>query len=819
MMDPLIQLLRQAFKVFRNNPGFSATALLSLTIGIGANVAIFTIVNAVLLKPLPFSEPDRLVMLMISQNQKPVLAATSPAQYLHLRLQTDVLDDVAVFANARLNYISGDTADQISSAQVSEAYFRTFGARFTAGRGFIGEEVLPGGNRVAAISHRFWTQRLAGDPNILGKTISIGGNEHTVVGIVSSEFDMRDFGDPEVWLALQIDPNTSDRAFLYQAAARLKPGVTLEQAQARLETSVLAFRERFPGVLPRGGFSALPMQEAMVGTNVHPTLFLLLGAVGLVLLIACANVANLLLIHANGRRRELALRRALGAGRASIAKLLLMESLLLSLTGAVLGLVSGFLGLRALLAVHTAGLPRLGEAGSLVALDWRIVAFTLALSFATVLLFGLVPAITASRTDLNATINSGSRAVGVGIRQGKTRSLLVSAEVALAVVLLIGAGLLIRTSLALSQVDPGFDATEVLTMRTSLSGPGFSTTAKAEARLRSAREQLRSIPGVVDVMNSCCIPMQPGWGAPFNIVGRDNSGLYTGSNAVVFSSPNYFDIYKIPVLRGRSFNERDDAGAVPVAIINQALAKLYWPQGDPLADQIQIGGGGANIAEYAGEPARQIIGIVADTRAEGLATDPAPTMYVPQAQLSDGLSALVASKMPTVWVIRTQGPAQISRAAQEALRIATGLPVTDVHTMEQLVSLSVSRQRLHMLLMTVFGGAALLLAAVGVFGLMAYAVAQRTQEIGIRLAMGGAPSSVGLMICRDGMRVIAIGLAAGLGAAYFLAKFLASTLFGVTAHDPAVFVAIPILLALVALAAIAIPALRASRLSPVDALR
>jgi putative ABC transport system permease protein len=454
-------------------------------------------------------------------------------------------------------------------------------------------------------------------------------------------------------------------------------------------------------------------------------------------------------------------------------------------------------------------------------MDWRIVAFTLVLSCATVLVFGLVPALAGTRVNLAATLRSaGNRGLG-GIRQSRARALLVSAEIGLAVVLLIGAGLLIRTSLALSQIDPGFDANGLLTMRTSLSDSKFSTTASRESSVHSARERIASIPGVVNVVSSCCIPMQPGWGAPFNITGRINTGLYTGSHAVVFSSAGYFDIFKIPVLRGRDFNERDQAGSAPVAIINEALAKLYWAAAtDPLADQIQIGGGAANLPEYAREPARQIIGIVGDIRAEGLAIEPAPMMYVPQAQLSDALGKLVAAKLPTVWVIRTQGAqASVAKAAQAALRTSTGLAVTDVRTMPQVIALSVARQRLHRLLMTLFGGSALLLAAIGVFGLLAFSVQQRRQEIGIRMAVGAAPGDVGRMICRDGMRVIVPGLTGGLIAAYFLANWLQSMLFGVDAHDLVVFFSIPTVLMLVALTALAIPALRASRINPVDALR
>jgi predicted permease len=388
-------------------------------------------------------------------------------------------------------------------------------------------------------------------------------------------------------------------------------------------------------------------------------------------------------------------------------------------------------------------------------------------------------------------------------------------------VLLIGAALLIRTSLALNQVDPGFDSSNLLTMRTSLSGPRFAATGDVEQTVRTARERIASIPGVVDVATTCCVPMQPGAGMPFNIPGRVDEGLYTGSNLVVFSSPGYFDIFGIPVLRGRVFNAGDDAGAPPVAIINEALANQYWPDGaDPLEDRLLIGGGAANMRAYADEPVRRIVGIVGNIRASGLADDAEPVMYVPHAQLPDALNGLLASILPMAWVVRTQvDPASVSTAVQEELQLASGLPVTDVRTMEEVVSLSVSRQRLHMLLMSVFAGSALVLAAVGIFGLMAYSVQQRTQEIGVRLALGADRNRVRGMVIRQGMLLVAIGLAAGLVAAYYLANMLAAILFEVEPRDLVVFVSIPVVLVVVAFAAIAIPAARASRVDPLRSLR
>jgi putative ABC transport system permease protein len=829
-MSGLVERLRAlshdfslALRSYRHSPGFTATAIVALTLGIGANTAVFSIVNAVLLRPVPFPDPDRLVMMMISRDKIPRVAASSRAQFVHYEARSDVLEDVAAFRSISLSYADAETPAPISASQVSEAYFRAFRARFARGRGFSPEEDRPGAGRVAVISRGFWEQRLGADPNIVGANISLSGDSYTVVGVVDADFDVRELGAPQAWVPLKVDPNTTDRGYILQVVARLKPGVTLAQAQDRLEASVPAYLERFPREFgPRGGFSALPLREALVGPGVRPSLFILVGAVTFVLLIACANVANLLLVRASGRRRELAIRAALGAGRGRIVQQLLAEGVLLALAGGALGLALGFVGMRALLRVDTAGLPRLGDSGSLIGLDWRVVAFTVGVSLVTTILFSLAPAFASCRANPVEAINdSGIRASG-GLRQNKTRAALVMAEVAFAVLLLIGAALLIRTSIALNRVDAGFTAENLLTMRTAFTGSSLSKSEDVARLVQSTRERLRAIPGVVDAVATWSgIPTQPGWSLPFNIPGRDNEGLYTGGGAIVFTSPGYFDTLDIPVIRGRAFSGRDDASAPPVAIVNEALARQYWQDGaDPFADRLLVGGGAVNMQAYADEPPRQIIGIVGNVRAAGLATDPGPVVYVPQAQLPDAFNQLVVADAPMAWIIRTQGePGMFSPAIRRELRLATGLPVTDVRTMQEILSLSVSRQSLHTLLMTVFGGAALLLATIGIYGLMAYVVEQRAREIGIRMALGANAGRVRAMLIRQGLWLVGYGLAAGLVAAYYLAALLSSFLFEVQSHDTAVFVAIPVVLTLVALPAVLVPAIRASRVNPVASIK
>jgi putative ABC transport system permease protein len=822
-METLRNDIKHACRMFRENKLFTATALAALTLGIGVNIAIFSIVNAVLLKPVPFPEPDSLVQLMNANNGAATGPASSPAKYMHWRAQTDVLENVAAGRNVEMNLEQGDEPEAIRVAQTSAEYYGAYRPPLVMGRWYTAEEDLPNAGHTVVLSYNFWVQRLASDPNVLGKSITLSGSPYTIVGVVGREFDVRDIGPaPEVWVPFQLDPNTTDQGHYFATVARLKPGVSLEQAQAKLLASAAAYRERYGlAAMPEtGGFSAITLQEALV-RQARPTLLVALGAVGFVLLIACANVANLLLIRATGRRKELAVRAALGAGRWRVMRQLLTESLMLSLAGGALGLLAGYAGMRALLTVNTAGLPRLGQAGSLLGMDWRIVLFTVVLSIATGILFGLIPALVASRTDLNAVIKDSSSRSGSGFRQNRTRSVLVLVEVSLAVVLLVGAALLIRTSLALSTVDPGYTTDNVLIMRTSLNGPSYQRAEVVDQTARLALERIRQIPGVAAGSMTCCVPLQGGLGLPFNIIGRTNEGPFTGGSGVHFAVAGYFDTFEIPVIRGRAFNDSDTASATPVIIINEALAKQHWKDGaDPLADQMLVGGGAANMRELTTEPVRQIVGVVGDVRAGSIAQNPGPMMYLPVAQMPDALNSMMHGMGPMGWVVRTNVDAgTVSRQIQDVIRETTGVPVTNVQNMDDIVSLNTSRQRLNMLLMTIFGGAALVLAAIGIYGLMAYSVQHRTQEIGIRMALGAQADRVRWSIVGQGMTLVGIGIVFGTVAALFLATFLAAALYGVQPRDVMVFVGVPAVLAATAFAAVWIAARRASRIHPLEALR
>ena len=540
------------------------------------------------------------------------------------------------------------------------------------------------------------------------------------------------------------------------------------------------------------------------------------------LLIACANVANLLLVRATGRRREIAIRAAIGGSRGRIIRQLLTESVVLSLAGGMLGLLVGWAGIRALLSINTAGLPRVGEHGAFVGMDWRVVAFTIAVSLATGVIFGLIPALQSSKTDLTTTLKESAGRSGTGFRQNKVRSILVVTEVALALVLLIGSALLIRTAVALGHVDPGFDTHNVLTLKMSLKGAQFDKAEAVEQVVRNGVEKLKTIPGVVEASATCCVPLQGGYGLPFRIVGRplaaDSQGPYHGGGGWMTVSPGYFEVFKIPVKHGRTFNERDTSTSTPVVVINEAMAKQFWPKSDPMSDRIVIGKG--VMREFAAEGERQIVGIVADIKSNGLDSDAYPQMFIPQAQVPDAANALNVGLTPISWIVRTQMPPQsLSSAIQDQLRQSTGLPVSDVTSMDDIVSVSVSRQKFNMWVMSVFGGCALLLAAIGIYGLMAYSVEQRTQEIGIRLALGAQASQVKNMVVKQGMVLALVGVVIGLGAAFGLARLITTFLFGVTAKDPLVFAGVPTLLAAVALLAVWLPARRASNVDPLIALR
>jgi putative ABC transport system permease protein len=808
--------VKHALHLFFKSPGFTIAAVSALALGIGANTAIFTVVNAVLLKPLAYPDADRIVACELTSPDGNFPAASIP-KFQIWQQQTSVFKDVGAhdFAGPGFN-ITGDRPELVHGIHVSEAWFRVFGAPVMLGRTFTPQEDAPNGGHVVVLSYGLWQRKFGGRADIIGKSLPLGNEPHTIIGVLGRDF----VSDPdaEIFLPFQFEPNSTNQGHFFQAAAMLKPGVTLAQANAQMKLAWQQYLRTFPKANPQGGFGVEALRDSII-RDARKSLLVLLGAVGLVLLIACANVANLLLVRATGRRREFAIRSALGAKRSRIVRQLLTESVMLGMAGGVLGLILGFVGVRALLAISPAGLPRIGEDGSAIGMDWRVLGFTLAVAILTGILFGLFPAFSVSRTDLNSSLKDSSNRSGTSMRHGKARALLVISEVSLALVLLIGSALLIRTFVALHAVNPGFDSHNVLTMEMSLTGPRFEKTAGVAQLSHDGRQRLNAIPGVEDSAFTCCLPIQGQFGLPFTIVGKpiDPSKGPPGAGWMS-ASPDYYKLFRIPVVRGREFTDQDTTGAPGVALINEALAKQFFPKENPVGQQIVIG---HTVGPEFEEPARQIVGVVANTHDGGLSRDPGPLMIVPDAQVTDGMTKLNAGIVPLRWVVRTQGdPRQLTQVITEQLRQASGgFSVSRVKLMDEVVSRSTARESFNMLLLTIFGGVALVLAGIGIYGLMAYSVEQRTQEMGIRMALGADRGAIRKLVVWHGMRLALVGVALGIGAAFGLTRFLASFLFGVKAWDPIVFVAVPFILTGVALLAVWLPATRASKLNPMVALR
>ncbi|PYQ82485.1 MAG: hypothetical protein DMG03_17410 [Acidobacteria bacterium] len=818
-MRKLWQDIAYALRAFRRQPGFALVAILTLTLGISANTAIFSVVNTVVLRPLKAPDAASLVRFITTTGASTSIAGAQSFDVW--RQQTAVFEDVSAHRLEYVNLTEGSEPEQIPVARVTAEFFRLFRVQVLNGRTFAASEDRPGGPLVAVLSHALWTRRFQNDPTVLGRRIWLGNVPHVDP-------------QPDVWLPFQLDPHRVDAGNLFTVTGRLTQRTTRAAANAQLAVAAAASRRDAPGsVSARTVWSVEPLHDAMVG-SVRSSLNLLLAAVGLLLLIACVNVANLLLVRADLRTREMAIRTALGAGRSRILRQLLTESIVLSFISGALGLALGTIGVRMLLLMYpsnnpfrlgdtTTAIPRIGIGGAAVTVDWRVFAFTIAASVVTGVIFGLAPALHASRVDLVAAMK---RVVGGGRgRHSNVGATLVVVEVALALMLLVGAALLIRTSMALRAVDAGFDAHNVVTMRTSVTATRFETRAGIAELTHEGATEIRAIPGVVAATATCCMPLETVWQLPFVVSGRPPETLtrtsslaFTGFAGWTFVAPEYFNVLRIPVIRGRDFTDRDTASAPGVVIINQEMARRFWPTGDPLNDQLVIGKGMRR--EYDQEPLRQIVGIVGNVRDTGLSRPARPAMYVPMAQEPDGVTTLNVRLLPIVWMVRTATPPLMAATSiEKALQRASGLPVTRIRSMDQIVAESTARSRFDMWLMTLFGGCALLLSAIGVYGLMAYSVQQRTAEIGIRMALGADANSVRNMVLRGGMALAISGITMGVVSSLAFARMLSGFLFGVAPRDPAIFTTVTLLLATVAFIAVWLPAQRATRLDPVTALR
>jgi putative ABC transport system permease protein len=814
-VETLVHDLRYGMRMLARAPGFTVVALLTLALGIGANTAIFSVANTVLLKPVHAPEPDRVVMF-VNTSRLGSSPTASDIEFNLWREQSNVLQNVSGYHTGSLYLTGVDQPQKVDAVFVTEDYFRLFGVPVAQGRSFTSDVERPDGAHVVVLSDAFWKSAFGRDPHIIGKVISFDSDAYEVIGITAAGVQTDAFEPPDIWVPFPIAADSDSQIHYFQAAGRLRAGITLDVANAQLQLMTLAFRMEYPNTVSarRGDtYSVQRMRDVLV-KDVRLSVLALGAAVIFVLLIACANVANLLLMRAAGRTREMSIRMAVGGARGRIIRQLLTESLLLSVIAASFGLGLGLAGIHFLVALIPSSIPRTGVNGVNVSLDWHVLSFVVLIAISTGLLFGLAPALQASHADLNRGLKESGGSSGGGFRRNKARSLLVISEISLALLLLIGAGLFIRTLIALRSVAPGFDPHDLVTTRTPLD-PKFLRGSGTDQTARDVLRRLSAIPGVESAAFTRMLPLEGDFNSlPIIVVGRPLNGPSHGSARWMVVSASYFDVLKIPLLRGRFFSEEDQLSTPSVAIINQTMARQLWAGGDPLNDSLFIAKG---LGPHFDEPARQIVGIVGDVHDNALGLEPQPAVFVPAAQIPDARWAGVT----VAWIVRTHGQSPVlNEAIQNELRQATGgLLVPPLRSMKEVMIKSTASESFNTLLMTIFGGSALLLAGIGIFGLMAYSVQQRTQEIGLRLALGAQRGDVLKLLLGQAAWMTLTGVVIGLALAFGLTRLMKGILFGVGVTDAVTFVGAAILLAVVALAACYVPALRATRVDPIVALR
>jgi len=806
-MATLWQDVRYGVRMLFKNPGFTVIAVLALALGIGANTAIFSIVNAVLLRPLPFAEPERLALIS-SANLKvgESHGGVSPADFQDWAAQQQSFEAVAALRSGEVNASIGELPEQFDGTSVTDEFFNLLKASPALGRAFLPEEFKVRGARSLILSHRLWQRRFGGDAGIVGKNLTVNGRSVTVVGVMPPEFKFP--VNAEVWTPLLSDTGEmrARGSRYFSVIGRLKPNVNLEQANAEMNGIAARLASEYPQTNANWGVRVRGLHETIVGiANARPALMILLGAVALVLLVACANVANLLLARSTVRGKEVAIRQALGATRGRIVRQLLIESLLLSFCGGIVGLLFALWGADALASFvpESLRLPRFDEAR----IDAMVLAFTAGVSLLTGLIFGLAPALKASRPDVSEALKESSRSATGGLRLRRTRGLLVVMEVALTLVLTVGAGLLIKSFLGLQQTEAGFNPQNLLTLE--IAPPRSSRYLQEEARVKlfgEILERVERLPGVEAVAATSGAPLKRfPLDSPFAIEGRitnpgdEPEALYSAI------SPNYFRTMSIPLRAGREFTADDKKDAPPVVVINERMARRYFAGVDPVGRRMSI-----RMLEKPVE--HEIVGVAADAKQMNLADETGIEMYVPYLQ---------RPWLTTDLVVRASGdPASLIVSVQRAVReVDKDLPAANIKTMEQLFSESVAQPRFYTTLLGTFATIALLLASIGIFGVISYAVTQRTHEIGVRIALGAQKSDVLRLIVGQGMMLVGLGILLGLAAAFAVTRFLSSLLYGVSAIDPFIFAAVPVLLAGVALVACYIPARRAMRVDPMVALR
>ena len=798
-METLINDIRYGIRSMLKRPAFTAVALIALALGIGANTAIFSLVNAVLLQPLPFAEPDRLVWVWgnFSGGNR---ASVSPPDYLDYRKENTTFEEFAATFTMplTLNLTGSGEPERLPASGVTGNYFQALGAKPLLGRIFSMENEKPGSDEVVILSYGLWQKRFGGDPAILGKTITLDSKQREIIGVMPQDFGFSRASGLWIPINFDVSPDMKVRkAHFMRPIGKLKDGVTIQQAQADLDVVAKRLEEQYPESNTSWGLRLVSLREQLVG-DTRSTLLILLGAVGLVLLIACANVANLLLVRAAARQKEIALRSALGAGRFRIVRQMLTESVLLALLGGALGTLLAIWGINLLVTISADSLPPTAQVG----LDATVLGFTFLISVLTGVVFGLAPALRTMKLNLGESLKEGNR-TSEGVSRNRIRSVLVVAESAIAVMLLVGAGLLIRSLIQLQNTNPGFDASNVVTMQVQLPMAKYSTPDKASAFFNELENRIVGLPGVENVGLTTELPLTGQLNdMPFTVEGRPPVTIDQAFDADFRRvNQHYLRTMHIPLLRGRYFTEQEVRESAQVLLVSERLVSQVFPNEDPI---------GKRIVTVMSDKPWEIIGVVGDIRHRDLESDPFPAMYMPT-------HAVGRSNV----VIRTKvDPTSIVAAVRKEVQaIDPDQPVAEVRTMQQWLDSSVATPRYRTTLLGILALLALVLAATGIYGVMSYSVAQRTHEIGVRMALGARQLDVLKLVVRQGMSLVLIGVALGLAGAVALTRVLSTLLFGVGARDPVTFVVVATVLSLVAFVACYLPARRATKVDPLVALR
>lgn len=804
-MGTLMQDIRFGIRMLLKKPGFTLVALFTLALGIGANTAMFTVVNAVLLRPLPYPDSERLMEIGRAYPGNEFGSNVSEPKFNFLRDQTQSFEAVTATQGIPNLYISDDNqTEYIRGLSVSAEFFAVMGVAPRAGRGFTKEEDSPAGARVAVLSDGFWRRRFGLDEAVIGKPITLNNNVYTVVGIMPPGFEY--FGPQDVILPMRVNPGSTNEGHNLTVIARLKNGLTTDQARNELNLVFERFRAAFPKQAnPNETFGGQSWRLNMTG-QVRDLLWILLAAVSMVLLIACANVANLQLTRAASRQREMAIRMAIGGSSWRLIRQLLTEGIILSLAGGFAGLLLATWGLDAMRKLIPENMiPRASEIG----LDWRVLIFCLGTSVITGIAFGLAPAWRLLRLDVNAGLKEGAGKATAGSGRARLRSVLVVVEVAMALTLTVGAGLLLRTFANLRSVEPGFDAQNLLSFQVSPRAKEYDSLAKVQDLYVRGLDRFRGLPGVESVALTSKLPLDAWLNFPYRLAGKTD---FTGSTEYRLISPEYFRVMRMALLRGREFDQNDSAGGEAVIIVNEAFARRNFPGAEALDQQFCVG------CDKFDPAMRRVVGVVNDTKQRSPGAPSPPTVFIPIAQTPEGAGSMLRQSS---FVLRTTGdPLQLSGPiTNEVRQLDPGLPIKNLRSMDQLVSRSIAPQRFNFSLLSLFAALGLLLAAVGIYGVMAYSVSQRTQEIGLRMALGAQVRDVLRLILKQGLTLAIIGVGVGLIASFAVTRLMKSLLFNVSTTDPITMIGVSLLLTCVAILACYLPARRATKISPLEALR